>query len=144
LLSKHGFSVSFAMDFKETRILQTCHLRHASGHSQSNTFAVRASGKADSETQADCKAATTAKRNALLNCLNIVIRQDVFQDDERDASIEGDFISEDKVQYLREQVRETGSNEARFLAIAGVSKFEEIRTGSYDVLVRSLAAKRKA
>ncbi len=143
LLTKHGFSVSFAMDFRDNRILQTCHLRHIAGHSQSNTFAVRSGGKADSETQADCKAATTAKRNALLNCLNIVIRQDVFQDD-NDASLEGDFISPEKVQYLREEVKDTGSNESRFLAIAGVSKFEEIRTGSYDVLVRSLAAKRKS
>lgn len=142
LLSKHGFSVSFAMDFRDNRILQTCHLRHIAGHSQSNTFAVRAGGKSDSETQADCKAATTAKRNALLNCLNIVIRQDVFQnDDADDASIEGRFISADKVQYLREQVRETASDETKFLAMAGASKFEEITTGSYDVLVRALAAK---
>lgn len=140
LLTKHGFSVSFAMDFRDNRIVQTCHLKHVQGHSQSNSFAVRAGGKADSETQADCKAATTAKRNALLNALNIVIRQDVFAGD-NDATIEGEFISPEKVQYLREQVRETGSDEKRFLALAGVQKFEEITTGSYDVLVRALAAK---
>lgn len=140
LLTKHGFSVSFAMDFRDNRIVQTCHLKHIAGHSQSNSFAVRAGGKADSDTQADCKAATTAKRNALLNALNIVIRQDVFMG-ENDATIDGEFISAEKVQYLREQVSETGSDERRFLALAGVQKFEEITTGSYDVLVRALAAK---
>lgn len=140
LLVKHGFTVSFTMDFREGRVLETCHLRHIGGHSQSNSFAVR-TGKADSDTQADCKAATTAKRNALLNCLNIVIRQDAFTDEDNDASLEGDVIGSDKVQYLKEQLAETNSDVSKFLALAGVAKIEEIRTGSYDVLVRALAAK---
>ena len=144
LLIKHGFSVSFSMDFKENRIVETCHLRHVAGHSQSNSFAVRSGGKADSETQADCKAATTAKRNALLNCLNIVIRQDVLQNEDGDASLEGSPISQDKILYLQEQVRETGSDESRFLKLAGVNRYEDITTGSYDVLVRALAAKARA
>ncbi len=141
LLVKHGFSVSFSMDFRDNRILETCHLRHIAGHAQSNSFAVRAGGKADSDTQADCKAATTAKRNALLNCLNIVIRQDVMQNEDGDVSLDGSPISQDKIQYLREQVRETGSDEAKFLKLAGVDRYEDITSGSYGVLVRALAAK---
>jgi hypothetical protein len=140
LLVKHGFTVSFSMDFRDGRILETCTLKHVAGHSQSNSFAVRP-GRADSDTQADCKAATTAKRNALLNCLNIVIRQDALLNEDQDASLEGATISPDKVAYLREQVAETNSDPVKFLALAGVSKFEDIRTGSYDVLVRALAAK---
>lgn len=143
LLVKHGFSVSFSMDFKENRILETCHLRHVAGHAQSNSFAVRAGGKADSDTQADCKAATTAKRNALLNCLNIVIRQDVMQNEDGDASLEGSMISKDRVQYLNELLTETKSDVTKFLAMAGVDSVEDIRTGSYDVLVRALLMKRK-
>ena len=77
---RNGFSVDFTMDYKDGRIIETCHLRHTGGHSKSNSFGVRV-GKADTDTQADCKAATTAKRNALLNCLNIVIRQDALQDE---------------------------------------------------------------
>jgi hypothetical protein len=142
LLQKHGFSVSFSMDFKETRVLETCHLRHIGGHSQSNSFAVR-TGRADTETQADCKAATTAKRNALLNCLNIVIRQDAMLGEDEDASLEGAFITPDKVAYLREQLSETGGNEAAFLAMAGASKLEEITDGSYPVLVRALEMKKR-
>lgn len=140
LLVKHGFTVSFSMDFKDNRILETCRLKHVGGHSQSNSFAVR-SGRADSDTQADCKAATTAKRNALLNCLNIVIRQDAMQNEDSDMSLEGSLISQDKIVYLKEQIVATASNEAKFLEMAGVTKFEEIRSGSYDVLARSLAMK---
>ena len=142
LLVKHGFTVSFSMDFKENRVLETCHLRHIAGHLQSNSFAVRTSGKADSETQADCKAATTAKRNALLNCLNIVIRQDALLDEDgNDATIEGAPITWDQAEYLREQVRETKSDEASFLRFAGASKYEDIGSARYDSLVRALAKK---
>ncbi len=140
LLAKHGFSISFSMDSKDGRVVETCHLRHVGGHSQSNSFAVRV-GRADTETQADCKAATTAKRNALLNALNIVIRQDAFTNEESDAAIEGEVIDSAKVQYLKEQVAETNSDAKKFLALAGVERFEDIRAGSYEVLVRALAAK---
>ncbi len=143
LLQKHGFSVSFSMDFKESRILETCHLRHVGGYSQSNSFAVRAGGKADSETQADCKAATTAKRNALLNCLNIVIRQDALLNEDQDASLEGEFIKPDQVVYLRELLAETKSDVSKFLSFAGADKLEEIGSARYDNLVAALHRKQR-
>ena len=142
LLTKHGFTVSFTMDFKENRVLETCHLRHIGGASQSNSFAVR-TGKADSDTQADCKAATTAKRNALLNALNIVIRQDALQDEEGDARLEGEKIPFDYVQTLKERVKDTGSDERAFLTFAGVDKYEDILLSSYDRLIEALNRKGK-
>lgn len=145
LLQKHGFSVSFSMDFKENRILETCHLAHVGGHSRSNSFAVR-SGKADSETQADCKAATTAKRNALLNALNIVIRQDCLNE-ENDAGIEGDpnaKISTKQADQLEHRVALTNSDKAAFLKYAGADKFSNILASKYDTLDQSLQRKEKA
>lgn len=145
LLQKHGFSVSFSMDFKENRILETCHLAHVGGHSRSNSFAVR-SGKADSETQADCKAATTAKRNALLNALNIVIRQDCLNE-ENDAAIEGDpnaKISAQQADQLEHRVAMTNSDKAAFLKYAGADKFSNILASKYDALDTSLKRKESA
>ncbi len=139
LLKAHGFSVSFSMAATENRVTETCHLRHIGGHSSSNSFSVR-TGRADTETQADCKAATTAKRNALLNALNIVIRQDALQGED-DSQNEGEFITHDKVQYLKERLAEVGGNEAAFLAIAGAGNFEEICEGSYPVLIRTIDAR---
>lgn len=143
LLAKHGFSVAFSMDFKENRIVETCHLSHVAGVTKSNSFAVRVGGRADSETQADCKAATTAKRNALLNALNIVIRQDVYQNEDADASLEGDLINRDQAQILREMVKETGSDEAKFLAFAGAEKYEDIRLARYNEVFGILNRKAK-
>lgn len=142
LLQEHGFSVAFSQDFKENRILETCTLRHIAGHSVSNSFAVRASGKADSETQADCKASTTAKRNSLLNALNIIIRQDCLTE-ENDASIEGTPISAEKAFELERRVKELNVDTAAFLKYAGANKFSEILSGAYPILDDFLRKKEK-
>jgi ERF superfamily len=141
LLSKHGFSVSFSQETGE-RITVTCHLRHKSGHSQQTKFGVRLGGKADSETQADCKASTTAKRNSLLQALNIVIRQDCMQDED-DATIVGDVISADQAEALRARVAATGSNEKAFLSFAGASTYAQISQSRYQSLDELLARKEK-
>jgi hypothetical protein len=120
------------MDFRDGRILETCQLKHVGGHSQSNSFAVR-TRKADSDTQADCMAATTAKRNALLNALNIVIRQDCLSD-ESDARNEGGFITQAQIDELSRRVAETNSDRAAFLKVAGAATFAEIASSKYSVL----------
>lgn len=146
-LTKHGFSVSFSNDFKENRILETCHLTHIGGHTRSNSFAVRV-GKGDSETQADCKAATTAKRNALCNALNLVIRQDVL-DEEHDATIEGDpnaYVTPAQADEIERRVKETNSSVSAFLSFAGAKKFSEIPASRYkeiDTMLRIKESKGK-
>ena len=125
--------------------METCILRHVGGHSQSNTFAVR-SGKADSDTQADCKAATTAKRNALLNALNIVIRQD-FLANEDDPRNEGDpnaLVTQEQAGELERRVKMLNSNPVAFLKMAGAESFATIKAKNYEVLDNSLALKEKA
>jgi ERF superfamily protein len=140
VLAKHGFTVSFSMDSKDGRVSETCHLSHIAGVTRSNSFAVRV-GRADSETQADCKAATTAKRLALCNALNIVIRQDAAQD-ENDATLEGGVIAPDKAQYLREQVEEVGFKEETFFRLAGCDTYDEITEGKYTVLINAIEMRR--
>lgn len=149
LLTKHGFALTFSNDQKDNRVTETCHLMHVGGHMRSNSFTVRISGKADSETQADCKAGTTAKRNALLNCLNIVIRQDCLQDED-DPRNEGDFITPAQAEELQRRVRETESNEIAFLKLAGVGAvigapnlghYKSIMSGKYAMLDEQLQRK---
>jgi hypothetical protein len=145
LLQKHGFSLSFSNQCVENRVIETCHLKHIGGHSQSNSFAVRV-GKADSETQADCKAATTAKRNALLNALNIVISQDILNE-EHDASIEGDpyeFVTKEQAGELERRVAETNSDKTAFLKFANSEKFATIQSNRYHDLDAMLTRKERA
>lgn len=141
LLVRHGFSVSFSMTYDTTRILETCHLRHIGGHSQANSFAVRV-GKADSDTQADCKAATTAKRNALLNALNIIIRQDVLQSGE-DASLDGGFITKAQADEIEHRCKMANVNMPRFWEFAGATTWATIPYGKYNAIDDLLRRKEK-
>lgn len=144
LLHKNGFTISFSMDVKEGRIVETCTLRHIDGHSQANSFAVRVGGRADSDTQADCKAATTAKRNALLNCLNIVIRQDCMQDEENDPRLESDKkVTQEQADELEHRVKMSNSNVEAFLRIAGARSFSEIPAKNYATLDEQLRRKER-
>lgn len=143
-LLKHGFAVSFSMTADEGRITQTCKLSHVEGYSQSNSSSVRI-GKGppgSSETQGDGAASTYAKRFAFCDALNIVIEKD-NDGTPTDARNIGAPIAADKVVYLRELVRETKSDEAKFLAFARVSKYEEIGTSDYPRLVQALEKKRQ-
>lgn len=142
LLVKHGFTVSFTNDFKDNRIIETCKLAHCGGYSQTNSFAVRV-GRADTETQADCKAATTAKRNALLNALNIVIRQDCLTE-ESDPRMEGSTITAEQADELERRVAETNSDAKAFLKLAGATTYREIMSGKYAMLDGLLAKKERA
>lgn len=141
LLTKHGFTVSFDMDFKENRVLVTCKLSHIGGHSIPNTFAVR-TGRADTETQADCKAATTAKRQAFMQALNIVIRQDALNS-ENDAAIEGGIITKDQAMELESRAQLVHMNIPDFLKLAGVTRFEDITAAKAEVLDGILQAREK-
>lgn len=141
LLERHGFSVTFSMDFREGRIIQTCTLTHVGGHARSNQFMARiGSGPpGSSDAQADGAAATYAKRYALCSALNIVCEVDT---DGRDARKEGEFINPEQVAWLKEQVREVGFKEETFFHLAGASSYEEIGTGKYEVLARAIEMKR--
>ena len=133
LLAKHGFTVAFAQDYKDNRIIVTCHLTHVGGHSRTNPYAVRVNGKADTETQADCKASTTAKRNSLLQSLNIVIRQDCLSGED-DASLEGGAVTLEQAFELERRVKETNSNVNAFLKFAQAASFKDIPAGKYLIL----------
>lgn len=143
-LLKHGFTVSFSMGADEGRITQTCKLTHVDGHSQSNSSSVRI-GKGPpgaTETQADGAASTYAKRFAFCDALNIVIERD-NDGTPTDAKVIGAPIAADKVAYLRELVKETNSDEAKFLAYARVTKYEDIGDADYPRLVAALEKKRQ-
>lgn len=143
LLLKHGFTVTFSTSYDESRIIQACTLQHTGGHSRTNSFAARIGRgpPGSSEAQGDGAASTYAKRFALCNALNITVEEDK---DGRsgDAKNEGDVIDNERVLTLREQIAEANWNEAGFLKLAGVARLEEVREGSYPVLMRAIQAKK--
>lgn len=144
LLKKHGFTVSFSTDFKDTRLIKTCVLQHTGGHKRENSFAVRVGQgppKAN-ECQADGAASTYAKRFALCDMLNITIESD------GDARTEGTPITPEQASELQHRVKMTNSNEPAFLKFCGVTfagapnieHYKQIRSERYeqaDVMLRN-------
>ncbi len=138
LLTEHGFSVTFDSEFKDDRLVMRCTLIHISGHSRTTTQYMRV-GKVygANDAQNDGATSTMAKRYALCCALNIVIERD-SDGGVGDARVEGEPISFDKAQTLREMVKEAKADEAKFLKYAGASSYEEIGSNRYQSLFREL------
>ena len=137
LLQKFGFSVSFSTEFTDARILQTCTLQHQCGYHRDFKAYVRAGAGpyGANESQADGAAMTYAKRYALCNALNIVVERDT------DARLEGSAISPEQVDTLQRMVRESGSDEAKFLKYAGAKWYDEIGANRYPEIYKVLKKK---
>lgn len=146
-MQRHGFSVHFSCEYRDDKIIQTCTLQHISGHKRTNQFIARVGNgpPKSTATQADGAAATYAQRQALCNALNIVVARDNDGGASEDMKGDGEFIDAAKIQYLREQIKESGATEASYLELAGAKTFEEIGSGTYPVLIRAIEIrKRKA
>lgn len=144
ILTRHGFTMSFSNDYKDGRVIETCHLSFG-GHTRSNAFGVRV-GRGDDDTQKDLKAATTAKRLALCNALNIVITQDI-QTTENDASIEGDpnaKVTQKQADELYDRAKLVNADITALLKYAKVAKFSEIPARLYTELDQLLSRKERA
>jgi len=140
-LMSYGFAMLFGQSEHDGRITVKVTLMHEGGHSEEREFTVRAGAPNAMKDAAACDSggATTAWRHLMMKWFGLKSRIS----DNQNAAIEGEKIGPDKIQWLQEQVRETGSNEARFLAMAGVASYAEITEGIYPVLVRSLSMKAK-
>ena len=137
LLLENGFSVTFDSEFKDERLVMRCTLLHIGGHSRTGTQYMRVGAVyGANDAQNDGATTTMAKRYALCAMLNVVIGHDT--DGRGDARVEGEPISFDKAQVLREMVKEAKADEAKFLKYAQASCFEEIGSNRYQSLFREL------
>jgi hypothetical protein len=140
LLRKYRFSVSFSTEFKDGRILQTCTLQHESGYHRDFKAYVRVGSgpHGATESQADGAAMTYAKRYALCNALNITVEHD------SDARKEGEPISQQQADTLRQMVADCRADEAAFLRFAGAKTYEEIGNRRYAEVYAALEKKKEA
>lgn len=143
ILSRHGFSVSFDQDWKEGRSVVTIHLLHIGGHKQTTSYAVRSGGRSDSDTQADCKASTVAKRNAMCLALNVTIQQDCLNE-EHDAGIEGDpnaFVTPEQAEEIEHRAKMTKSSIPALLKFAKADNFKTIPANRFSEICAMLRRK---
>lgn len=138
-LMNYGFAMLFGQAEANGRVTINVTLMHEAGHQETREFTVRSGAPNAMKDAAMCDTggATTAWRHLMIKMFGLKSRIAA----NRDAAVEGEPISEEKAIYLREQVKETKSDEAMFLALAGAKTYEQITEGKYDVLVAALAKK---
>lgn len=142
VLMKHGFAMMFGQRQESERVVAEITLIHESGHEEKREYAVRsgATNAAKDATQADTGATTSAWRHLVTKLFGLKSRIT----EGNDVRNEGERISEDKVQWLRERMKELGVQEAPYLRIAGAASIEEICEGSYPIITRMLEEKARA
>ncbi len=136
-----GFTYSFGEGaFDAGRVTKICTLQHSGGHSRTNNYTVRIGrGPPEcSESQADGSAHSYAKRGALCDALNIVVRGI-----DNDARVEGGKVTKEQADELEHRVQMTNSNRDAFLKFAGAKSYGEIRASKYPILDGFLKGKEK-
>lgn len=139
---RNGFTYAFRETGIESgRVTVTMTLQHEGGHSREIPYSVRiGSGPPGAnESQADGSGHTYAQRGAIESglALRVVGARD-------DARMEGGPITEDQAFELERRVKETNSDVAAFLKLAGSPSFKGILSSKYDMLDQLLARKEKA
>lgn len=141
-LMAYGFAMLFGQSADEARITVNITLMHEAGHSETREFAVRAgaTNRMKDGAMADSGAATTAWRHLVMKLFGLKSRITATNED---ARLVGEKLTPDKIQYLREQIKECGGTEASYLELAGAKSFEEIGTNVYPVLIRATEARKR-
>jgi hypothetical protein len=131
LALKYGFTYTLSelMPPVPGHVTKVCTIQHIGGHMKSNTFSVRCGevphGSAGQNSMADHQ---YAKRGVVCDAFGIVV------DHEDDATMEGKPITVNQAAELRQMVRESGRDEAKFLKWAGAEKYEDIMDTKYNFL----------
>lgn len=135
----HGFAMLFSQSENDGRITVEITLMHEAGHSEVKTFTVRAGAPNAMKDAASCDAgaATTAWRHLVMKLFSLKSRISENQD----ARNEGEPITRDQAQVLREMVKDTAADEVRFLVFAGAKTYEEIPSLRYAELFAKLNTK---
>lgn len=145
LLEKYGFSITSAQKIEGPLLISIVTISHVEGHSETTEFAVRHSvGIGQDLAVIDTMDSTRSRRHALKRALNLI---EIGEEDD-DARNVGQVITAKQAADLRERLKNTGHEEARFLKFAGADTFETIRSAKlpelYGVLyVAERAAKSK-
>lgn len=139
----HGFTYTFSeAPSQPGKVTKVCILQHIGGHKREVPYSVRiGSGPPGcSESQSDGSAHSYAKRGALCDALNIVVKGIDRDADPRD---EGGFITPEQAKSLQKRVMDTGSDAKAFLKFAQAETFEQIHANRYAELDSNLRRKEK-
>lgn len=141
LLKAEGFTISFDSQPREGGgLIVTGHLLHRSGHSQTATIPLPLDiGPGRNNLQAVGSTLAYAKRYLVEMLLNLVRKSD--DDDGNKGGVS--YITPEQCEELQALIRETGTDEKRFLATMGVEELGQIAQAAFTPGMNMLLSKRK-
>lgn len=138
----HGFTYAFRESgIDNGRVTVTMTLQHSGGHSREIPYSVRIGQgpPGSNESQADVSGHSYAQRGALESGLSLRV-----VGAREDARNEGGPITASQAFELERRVKETNSDVAKFLEMAGAKSFATIHQTKYDLLDQALTKKERA
>ncbi len=141
LLVKHGFTLSFdTVERAGGGIMVTGELMHRSGHVRTASIPLALdTGAGRNNLQAMGSSLSYGKRYCAEMLLNIVREGD--DDDGNKGGVA--YITPEQCEELQALIRETGTDEKRFLATMGVEELGQIAQAAFTPGMNMLLAKRK-
>jgi hypothetical protein len=152
-VERNHFTLQWSQEHQGDKIKVTLTLQHLSGHKRDFTYAMRLGSNAPgtpSGAQApvlDSQAESRAKRRLLMDALNIVVDAVTAADDVGDGTMASKEETEELFKRLvtlePDDAKRTVS-ERRFLALAGVDKWNQIQKVVLPILQRLIIEKERA
>ena len=126
VLSRHGFSISFKISTRDSKISVTAVLRHGGGHADDPTMELLAAGSGNKNAvQAVASSVSYGKRYTAAALLNLTSRG---EDDDGHTAGTGakDALTEDQIQQLRDALDATNSDVRKFCAYYKIDSLADL------------------
>ena len=135
VLAKFGLHYRFSTAMNDRGLEVTCIVAHRAGHSERNTLpAPLDKSGSKNDIQSIGSTQTYLQRYTLMAALGL----SAADDDDGKAAGQGDRISAEQAENLRDMIKSSKASEARFLKWAKVVRIEDIGADIYDSCVEAL------
>lgn len=142
ILAEHGFALSFRTERGGDQVIVTCILSHSGGHSEQTTLPLPLDlSGSKNNVQGVGSSISYGKRYTATSLLNITSRG---EDDDGQAAGQGEVITDDQAETIRELIGQTKSNVTAFLAYLGAPSIPDIPASKFKAAMAALLKKMEA
>lgn len=140
-LSEHGLSASW--DIEQNGIIKvTCKLTHKLGHSESASASAPVDTSGSKNAIQQIKSTITYLKAVTFESICGLASTDANFDDDANC-VQTEVITEQQLSILRDNINDTGADEAKFCAYLQVSSLESLPKSKFNQAVEALKSKKK-
>ena len=151
-VERNHFTLQWSQEHQGDKIKVILTMQHLAGHKRDFTYAMRLGSKADGMSQGsqaptlDSITESRAKRRLLMDALNIVVDAVTAAEDAGDGTLASKEETEElfkRLVVLEPDDAKRAVSERRFLALAGVDRWDQIQKVALPILQRLILEKER-